>query len=131
MPVSTVAAHLIRVCSVADTIPLAISTVNNNTLQVQRQRLQQLPQSFRAHPPARRTFCTMSPPNRLQFAANLNFLFAENGASVLERFRRASAAGFRAVECSFGLDVCVADAKAVQLETGLKVVLLNLCVGKR
>lgn len=72
----------------------------------------------------------MAPANRLQFAANLNFLFTENGADLLERFRRAVAAGFRAVECGFAADASLADAVAVQRETGLQVALLNMCVGQ-
>lgn len=65
----------------------------------------------------------------LKFCANLNFLFAENSASMLERFRLAKSAGFRAVENSFPFDVSVDDAVRVQKETGLEVVLLNICTG--
>lgn len=49
---------------------------------------------------------------------------------MLERYRLARKAGFRAVENTFPLDVSVAEAKAVQQETGLEVVLLNICVGR-
>ncbi|KAG4068378.1 hypothetical protein HA402_007898 [Bradysia odoriphaga] len=65
----------------------------------------------------------------LKFCANLNYLFAENAAPILDRFRLAKLAGFRAVENSFPLDVSVDDAVRVQKETGLEVVLLNICTG--
>lgn len=73
---------------------------------------------------------TSTPPRRrLQFAANLNFLFTEGAPTVSERWRRAAAAGFRAVECGFAADVTVDEAVAVQRETGVQVVLLNICLG--
>ncbi len=65
----------------------------------------------------------------LKFCANLNFLFVENSASVLDRFRLAKLAGFRAVENSFPIDVNLNDAVRVQKETGLEVVMLNICTG--
>lgn len=65
----------------------------------------------------------------LKFCANLNFLFTENGANMLERFRLAKLAGFKAVENGFPHDVSVQDAVAVQKETGLEVALLNICLG--
>lgn len=65
----------------------------------------------------------------LKFCANLNFLFAENATPMLERFRLAKLAGFRAVENGFPVDVSVDDAVRVQKETGLEVVLINICTG--
>lgn len=65
----------------------------------------------------------------LKFCANLNFLFVENSAPMLERFRLAKLAGFRAVENTFPVDVSVEDAVRVQKETGLEVVLINICLG--
>lgn len=65
----------------------------------------------------------------LKFCANLNFLFIENSTQILERFRLAKSAGFRAVENSFSIDVSVEDAVRVQKETGLEVVLINICTG--
>jgi len=49
---------------------------------------------------------------------------------MLERYRLAKAAGFRAVENSFPFDVSVDEAVRVQKETGLEVVLLNMCAGR-
>lgn len=66
----------------------------------------------------------------LKFCANLNFLFTENGAHILDRFRLAKQAGFKAVENGFPASVSVAEAVAVQKETGLEVALLNICLGK-
>lgn len=65
----------------------------------------------------------------LKFCANLNYLFIENSPPMLERFRLAKLAGFRAVENGFPVDVSVDDAVRVQKETGLEVVLLNICTG--
>lgn len=65
----------------------------------------------------------------LKFCANLNFLFVENSTPMLERFRLAKLAGFRAVENGFPVDVSVDDAVRVQKETGLEVVLINICTG--
>lgn len=48
---------------------------------------------------------------------------------MLERFRLAKSAGFRAVENGFPSDVTVDDAVRVQKETGLEVVLINICTG--
>ncbi|KAJ6637128.1 putative hydroxypyruvate isomerase [Pseudolycoriella hygida] len=66
----------------------------------------------------------------LKFCANLNYLFSENSTQILERFRLAKLAGFRAVENGFPIDVSVDDAVRVQKETGLEVVLLNICLGQ-
>lgn len=66
----------------------------------------------------------------LRFCANLNFLFCETGGNVLEKFRLAKAAGFRAVEMAcpdqFNKDEVVAAKK----ENGLEVVLMNISLGK-
>lgn len=66
----------------------------------------------------------------LRFAANLNFLFCENGVNVLEKFRLARAAGFRGIELGFpenhGKDEIVAATQENQLE----VALLNIALGK-
>lgn len=64
----------------------------------------------------------------LKFCANLSFQFNEV-ESIIERFRLAKAAGFKAVEMGFpntGLDELV----AVKEETGLDVVLMNIDLGK-
>lgn len=67
----------------------------------------------------------------LRFCANLNFLFCESGASVLDKFRLAKAAGFRAVEIAcpdqFGKD----DVVAAQKEHGIEVALMNISLGNR
>ncbi|XP_052865665.1 putative hydroxypyruvate isomerase [Anopheles cruzii] len=65
----------------------------------------------------------------LKFCANLNFMFLEAG-SFLERYRAAKMAGFSAVEGPFppaevNLDALV----AVQQETGLKQILMNIALG--
>lgn len=80
--------------------------------------------------PPHKATTTSSHKMPLQFSANLNFLFIKENANVLERYRLARRAGFRAVENTFPLDVSVADAVAVQREIGLEVVLLNICVGR-
>lgn len=67
----------------------------------------------------------------LKFSANLNFLFAESGATMLQRFRLARQAGFRAIETGFGADVSVEEATEVQRETGLEVALLNISLGMK
>lgn len=66
----------------------------------------------------------------LKFSANLNFLFTENNTHMLDRFRAAKLAGFRAIETGFSSDISIADAVAVQRETGLEVALLNICLGE-
>lgn len=65
----------------------------------------------------------------LKFSANLNFLFTENNTGMLDRFRAAKRAGFRAIETGFSADISVKEAVAVQRETGLEVALLNICSG--
>lgn len=71
--------------------------------------------------------------NKLKMApklcANLNFLFAENNTNILERFRLAKKAGFKAVESVVPCDLKLIDIAAVQKETDLKVVLLNITSG--
>lgn len=64
-----------------------------------------------------------------KLCANLNFLFAENNSNILERFRLAKKAGFKAVESVVPSDLKLSDAAAVQKETDLKVVLLNITCG--
>lgn len=65
----------------------------------------------------------------LRFCANLNFLFCENGVSVLEKFRLAKAAGFRAVEMGCPDQFSKDEVVAAQKENGLEVVLLNISLG--
>lgn len=71
--------------------------------------------------------------NRLKMApklcANLNFLFAENNTNILDRFRLAKAAGFKAVESVIPNDLKLEEVVNVQKETGLNVILLNIIAG--
>lgn len=66
----------------------------------------------------------------LRFCANLNFLFCETGASVLDKFRLARQAGFVGVETGIPETISVEQAVAAQKENGVQVVLLNICLGK-
>lgn len=67
----------------------------------------------------------------LRFCANLNFMFLEAG-SFLDRYRAAKAAGFAGVEGPFPpADVSLEALKAVQKETGLKQILMNIALGRR
>ena len=63
----------------------------------------------------------------LRFSANLGFLWRE--LPLLERVRRAKAAGFDAVELHFPYDVPAAELQAVLAETGLPVVGINSAPG--
>lgn len=64
-----------------------------------------------------------------KLCANLNFLFAENNTNILDRFRLAKKAGFTTVESVIPNDTKLEEIVAVQKETGLKVVLLNIITG--
>lgn len=66
----------------------------------------------------------------LRFCANLNFLFCENGANVIEKFRLAKAAGFRGIELGFPDQMSLDEVVAAQKENGLEVALLNISLGK-
>lgn len=66
----------------------------------------------------------------LRFCANLNFLFCENGANALEKLRLAKAAGFRGVEIAYPFQFNKEEVSAVQKETDMDVVLLNISLGK-
>lgn len=63
----------------------------------------------------------------LKFCANLVFQFKE-AESVIERFRLAKSAGFRAVEMAFP-NVGLEELVAVKEETGLEVILMNIDCG--
>lgn len=58
----------------------------------------------------------------------MTFQFQET-SSIIERYRLAKAAGFKGVESAFPNDVNLEDLKAVQQETGLEQVLLNIDTG--
>lgn len=66
----------------------------------------------------------------LRFAANLNFLFCENGVNVLEKFRLARAAGFRGIELGFPEHHSKDEIVAGIQENQLEVPLLNIALGK-
>lgn len=66
----------------------------------------------------------------LRFCANLNFLFCENGASALEKFRLAKAAGFRAVEMACPDQFSTDEVVAAQKQNEMEVVLLNISLGE-
>lgn len=63
----------------------------------------------------------------MRLAANLSFLFAD--APFRDRFARARAAGFRAVEYLFPYDFDPADLRAALDESGLTQALFNLSPG--
>lgn len=67
----------------------------------------------------------------LRFCANLNFLFCESGASILEKFRLAKAAGFHAVEIACPDQFSKDEVAVAQKEHGLEVVLINISLGKK
>lgn len=62
-----------------------------------------------------------------KFSANLSFLFPD--LPFLERFRAASAAGFRAVEFAFAYDHPPQDVAAAARAAGVEVVLMNMPPG--
>ena len=62
-----------------------------------------------------------------KFAANLSMLFTE--VPFLDRFGRAAAAGFDAVEFLFPYAFATADLQARLKDNGLKLVLHNLPAG--
>jgi hydroxypyruvate isomerase len=64
---------------------------------------------------------------RLKFAANLSLLFTD--APFLERFDKAAASGFKAVEFHFPYDFDVGDIRSRLTDNGLKLVLFNLHAG--
>jgi hydroxypyruvate isomerase len=65
----------------------------------------------------------------LRFSANLGFLWRE--LPLLERVRRAEAAGFDAVEFPFPNDTPAATLKAALAEAGLPAVAVNTRPGSR
>jgi len=64
----------------------------------------------------------------MKFAANLNFLFAENGVNLVERIQLAHRAGFRGVEIPYPQG-CDTDVIKVKKETGIEVALINIALG--
>lgn len=66
----------------------------------------------------------------LRFCANLNFLFCENGGTVLDKFRLAKAAGFRGVEIACPEQLSKEEVAVVQKENQLEVALMNISLGK-
>lgn len=66
----------------------------------------------------------------LRFCANLNFLFCESGAGILEKFQLAKRAGFRGVELPCPDNVAVESVVAAQKDNDLDIVLLNVGLGK-
>lgn len=66
----------------------------------------------------------------LRFCANLSFLFCENAsASYLDKFRLASAAGFRGVEFPFPETLSVESLVSEQQNNELDIVLINISLG--
>lgn len=66
----------------------------------------------------------------LRFSANLNFLFCENGGTVIDKFRLAASAGFRGVEIACPDQLSKDEVAAAQKENGLEVALMNISLGK-
>src|ERR1700730_3362540 len=63
----------------------------------------------------------------LQFSANLTMLYTE--FPFLERFAKAKAGGFQAIEFQFPYSVSAAKIRQAQAELGLQIVLFNLPAG--
>jgi hydroxypyruvate isomerase len=63
----------------------------------------------------------------LQFSANLTMLYTE--VPFLERFAKAKASGFQAIEFQFPYSVSAAKIRQAQAELGLQIVLFNLPAG--
>ena len=66
----------------------------------------------------------------LKFCANLSFMFQSETSDLLERYRLAKNAGFKAVEVAFPYDIPKELLKEVKERTGLEQVLLNTFPGK-
>ena len=66
----------------------------------------------------------------LNFCANLSFMFQSETSDLLERYRLAKNAGFKAVEVAFPYDIPKELLKEVKERTGLEQVLLNTFPGK-
>lgn len=66
----------------------------------------------------------------LRFCANLNFLFGETGANVLEKLRLAKQAGFAGVEIGFPAQFSDEQVVAAKNDQNLQVILINICLGK-
>ena len=66
----------------------------------------------------------------LKFCANLSFMFQSETSDLLERYRLAKNAGFKAVEVAFPYDILEEVLKEVKERTGLEQVLLNTFPGK-
>lgn len=66
----------------------------------------------------------------LRFCANLNFLFCENGGTILEKFRLAKGAGFRGVEIACPDQFSKVEVATVQKENDLQVILMNVSLGE-
>lgn len=66
----------------------------------------------------------------LRFCANLNFMFCENGGTIVEKFRLASTAGFRGVEIPCPDQIPKDDVAAAQKDNQLEVALINISLGK-
>lgn len=66
----------------------------------------------------------------LRFAANLNFLFCENGVNVLDKFRLARAAGFRGIELGYPEGYSNNEILDGVQGNNLDVALLNIALGK-
>ena len=63
----------------------------------------------------------------LEYAANLSLLYTE--VPFLERFDRAAASGFKAVEFHFPYDFKIEDVRTRLIDNGLNLVLFNLHAG--
>lgn len=66
----------------------------------------------------------------LRFGANLQFLFCETGGTIFDKFRLASAAGFRGVEIACPEQNIKDQVIASQKENKLEVALMNIYLGK-
>ena len=66
----------------------------------------------------------------LKFCANLSFMFQSETSDLLERYRLAKDAGFKAVEVAFPYDISKELLGEAKERTGLKQVLLNTSPGK-
>lgn len=65
----------------------------------------------------------------MKFCPNLGFMFPE-GATVIERYALARAAGFKAVETSFPVGLSIEQVREAKMQAGIEQVLINLKTGK-
>lgn len=64
----------------------------------------------------------------LKFASNLSFMFTE-ASSIIERYKLAKEAGFRAVESGFPFGFSIKDVSEAQKNAHVEQILINVFTG--